>query len=132
MPAIAFAPTTSAPIAGAAYNHHMFGHALAMLRSKGAISIAEFQKSMHLTAPQAEAIIGDFARKGLISNGFSVSGMLDAVKPNWYPNATNATSTKMSQTIENKSEQVKNTLNKLTEISDDENVSEAEDDHAEA
>ena len=83
MPAMALAPTTSAPIAGAAYNHHMFGHALAILRSKGAISIAEFQKSMHLNAPQAEAIIGDFARKGLISKGFSVSGMLNAVKPNW-------------------------------------------------
>lgn len=85
------------------YNHHMFGHALAMLRSRGSLSIAEFQQAMHFTTHQAEAIIGEFAREGHIASGFSATGILNAIKPtwvNWGSAGLNSPMTTMKETIE--------------------------------
>ena len=133
MPISALAPAASAPIAGAAYNHHMFGHALAVIRTKGALSIAEFQSTMHFTAAQTEIMLGELASKGMISNGFSTSGILNAIRPSWFTSAPSMPAANLSKVIESKSKNVKNTLDKLTEISEDEgDVSEIEEEQTDA
>ncbi len=126
IPTLSTASASTVPLTGAAYNHHMFGHALAVVRSKGAISIAEFQKAMHFTAPQAEVIIGDLARKGMISNSFSASGILNAVKPNWFPNAPSTSPTKIIQAIDNQSKNISKTVKNLTEATENEAAIEEE------
>ena len=95
---LSLAATPSIAASGTAtYNHYMLGHALSIIRTKGTLTISELAQISRLTPLQAKAIVGELAKKGIISGGVSASGVLHAIKPSWAQITTTPQSKIISQ-----------------------------------
>ncbi len=65
------------------YNGYLKGHALAIIRTKGQVSLSELMSITGLNSRQANALLDDLSRSGLVRGFRSASQVVQVIKSNW-------------------------------------------------